>query len=139
MAGETELTPKKESRPGKWADTFFEVLANSGVVRVATDAAGIQRQTAYLHRAGNEKFRKRWDEALDKGVDLLEVAARRLALEGNPTMLIFLLKCYRRETYGDQVRVDVHRAAQQAAEQTGLNVEDIVKRAQEIASGSPSA
>ena len=135
----SELTPKKESKPGKWADTFFEALANCGVVRVATEAAGIERQTAYLHRAHNAAFRRRWDEALDKGVDLLEFAAHKLALEGNPTMLIFLLKCHRPDTYGDRVRVDVHQIAEQAARETGLNASDIVKRAEEIARGSPSA
>ena len=101
----TDPTPQKESRPGKWADTFFEALANSGVVRAATEAAKIDRSVVYDHRAHNAAFRRRWDEALDKGIDLLEFAARKLALEGNPTMLIFLLKCHRPAIYQDSIRI----------------------------------
>ena len=48
---------------------------------------------------------KGWGGGLDKGGDPLEFAARKLALEGNPTMLIFLPKCHRPAIYPDSIRI----------------------------------
>lgn len=65
-------------------DKFITLLANNGGIVVdAANDVGIARNTLYDRRADDEGFRERWDEAIDRGVEVLEDAAKRRALEGD--------------------------------------------------------
>ena len=66
----------------RWKPLFLEALANSGNVRVACNAAGIERSTAYRARTKDEAFKKKWDVAIDDAADLLEAEAYRRAIQG---------------------------------------------------------
>lgn len=72
-------TPKK---PPRWVKGFLTALRESGIVRVACDAAKIDRSTVYDHRIADATFAEAWDLALDEAADLLEEEARRRALQG---------------------------------------------------------
>jgi hypothetical protein len=107
-------TPEKEV-------AFLAALSGTANVARACDAAGIGRTTAYEWREADEDFRKRWDKALEIGIEALEDEAVRRAKEGwdepvfyqgqqiatmrkySDTLLIFLLKGRKPERYRERV------------------------------------
>jgi hypothetical protein len=118
----TDYTPKK-GEPGyqaaRWRRVFLDELAKTCNVALASDKAGVTRQTAYRHRRLFPRFAEKWDDAIDKGVDALYAEARRRGLEGvkkgiwhqgkrvgserqySDLLLIFLLKAHRPEQFRD--------------------------------------
>lgn len=108
-------TPKKKD----WKPQFLDALRDLGVVRAACEKAGVPYRTAYNHREQEEAFAADWDEALEQAADLMELEARRRAVEGvekrvyhqgeqidvvksySDTLLIFLLKAARPHKYRD--------------------------------------
>lgn len=131
-----DATPKKRPR---WAKAFLAAFTESGNVRLACDAAGIERSTAYRLRHSDPTFAADWEQAEEQAADLLEQEARRRAYEGweepvfgslgkgsgsgkigavrkySDTLLIFLLKGIRPEKYRERSdikhsgRIDVSR------------------------------
>ena len=106
-----------------WRGVFIERLKATGNVTLAAIGAGVNRQHAYRTRNRNKTFRRRWDEALEQTVDLLEGEARRRAtgisrdiyyageVVGeesvySDTLLIFLLKAHRPAKFRDNVKVE---------------------------------
>jgi hypothetical protein len=79
--------PTKLAAPGvtirrNWKPLFLANLARLGIVKIAADAAGVGRMTAYEHREKDKEFAKQWDEVMQNAADLLEAEARRRAVEG---------------------------------------------------------
>lgn len=105
---------------------FIERLReNGGVVSYACRDVGIGRRTVYELRDRDESFREAWDEAVEHGTASLEAEAIRRARDGvsepvfykgaecgtvqrySDSLLIFLLKSRRPETYRDRSSVQV--------------------------------
>jgi len=80
-AAQPNTTPKKQ-RPPRWERAFLASLCEIGNVRLACEAAGIERSTAYDRYHAYPDFAKAWDAALEQAADLLEEEARRRAYEG---------------------------------------------------------
>ncbi len=91
--------PPGKPSAGEWRPTFLAALRNSANVRASALMAGISRKTAYDHRKRSTKFRDEWDEAMEDACDVLEAEARRRAVGGSDTLLIFLLKSHRPQRY----------------------------------------
>lgn len=129
----TEATPKKapaKARKGNgakaatWRPKFLAALAETCNVTHAARTAGINRNTAYDHRDSDAAFAAAWDDALEQGVDVLELEARRRALHGtlrpvfhqgiecgaireySNTLTIFLLKAHRPDKYRERQTID---------------------------------
>lgn len=111
-------TPKKEYRQNDnpeekqrteyiWERAFLETLRTHGVITAACLSANIERSTAYRARERDEEFAKLWDDALDQACDLLEFEAKKRAMLGSDTLLIFLLKAHRPEKYRERFDVNV--------------------------------
>jgi len=79
---------------GTWREPFLAALRNSGNVRAACMAAKVSRTVVYRRREDDEPFRLLWDEASHEALELLEAEARRRAMSGSDTLLIFLLKAH---------------------------------------------
>lgn len=129
----TGTTPKKAAKPRRgtaakpaaWRPKFLQELAETCNVSHAARVAGVDRRTAYDHRDTDAVFAAAWDDAVEQGVDTLEMEARRRALHGtsepvfyqgelcgtvqkySDTLTIFLLKAHRPDKYRDQSSVDV--------------------------------
>jgi hypothetical protein len=96
-----DYSPRKKD----WRWVFLEALAKTCCVSSACVAANVPRKTAYAHREKFPKFRRAWDEALEIGVEALEVYARHRAF--NPAdpashiLTMFLLKAHKPHKYRD--------------------------------------
>lgn len=91
-------TTKKE-----WQIKFLDSLRMHGIVTRAAMDAGIHRDTAYHYRVIEPWFAEEWEQALERGIDMLEDVARQRAYDGSDTLLIFMLKA-NRPKYRDTVR-----------------------------------
>src|SRR5687767_11860234 len=65
-----------------WRKGFLAVLAESGNVTASCKAAQIEPKTAYKARNNDPQFAEQWREALESAADLMELEARRRAVEG---------------------------------------------------------
>jgi len=120
MPKRTDRTPKSQGRPpNSWKPAFIAALRHTPVVRFALLQAGVSRCTAYTHRAKDAAFAADWEEAIQDGVDMLEMEANRRAAHGvdrpiyfqgtridtvkdfSDNLLMFLLKAYRPEKFRD--------------------------------------
>jgi hypothetical protein len=112
--------------------TFLSVLSKSCNVSLAAKAAGVSRMAVYKARKRDEKFAKKWEEAIDVGVDSLQGEAWRRAVDGvekpyiyhgkiakdehgndimireySDQLLLALLRAHLPEKYGDRVRQEI--------------------------------
>jgi hypothetical protein len=105
---------------GEWREVFLQALARAPIVTVAARIAGVTRARALGARMADAEFARRWDDALEEGVDEIEAAAFRSAVYGeekpvyhqgevkgwtveySPAMRTMLLKSRRPEMFGDK-------------------------------------
>jgi hypothetical protein len=95
----TRLPSKKD-----WKPVFLENYRESGNVKESAEAAGVSKQMAYKARKMNKAFREEWEAAREEVGDTLEAVAVSRAKDHSDTLLIFLLKGLKPETYGDKTR-----------------------------------
>ena len=86
-------------------DKFLSALSESGIVGAACDIAGIGRRTVYEWRSVDDAFAAKGYEALQNAGERLEAEARKRAVNGSDTLLIFLLKGIYPEKYRDRYDV----------------------------------
>lgn len=91
----SKATPKKRQQ-------FCDVLAAGGSVTKAAATIHINRMTAYRWRERDKGFAKDWDDAIERGTDLLEDVAIERAMDKSDTMLIFMLKARRPEKFKER-------------------------------------
>ena len=121
----SKLTPKKRAE-------FFALLADGNTVKAAAAAVGVTRQAVYALRKSDPDFWLEWQDSEEEGTEALEQEAKRRAVDGtvkpvfhqgrlvtdaagNPmgireysdTLLIFLLKARKPDTYRDNVKHEV--------------------------------
>jgi hypothetical protein len=77
-----QTQPNTTTKKRRWEKAFLTALRESGNIRVACEAVGIERSTAYDYRNADIEFKERWERALEEAADLLELEARRRAYEG---------------------------------------------------------
>ena len=88
-------------------DRFIMRLRDSGNVRLACQAAGVPRSTAYRWRDRWATFNAEWDEAIEDACDILEETAwKRAVREGSDRLLMFLLKAHRPDRFKERSQVE---------------------------------
>lgn len=118
-----EATPEKDIP--KWVKTFLAHFADTGNATLSARKAKVNRQYVYRYRGENEWFAELWKQAEAEAVEVMEGEAHRRAVKGclepifhagrkvgtvkrfSDTLLIFLLKARKPETYRDNARVVV--------------------------------
>ncbi|MFW5910280.1 MAG: terminase [Thiohalospira sp.] len=113
MANRTKFTTERQER-------FLEALRKIPIVTFAAHQAGVSRRTVYDHRDQDPAFARQWDEALEEGMDLVELEAHRRAVHGvqepvvskgeiityvtkySDALLGRLLQAYRPEKFSDK-------------------------------------
>lgn len=93
--------PKKHLLPKGWRKTFLQSLAQTGVISFSAKEAGVGVKTIERHRKKDPRFNAACEEAIEESCDVLEMVARKRAVDHSDTLLIFLLKGNRPEKYRD--------------------------------------
>jgi hypothetical protein len=126
-------TPTRSRRPD-WVPRFLEVFGATGNVRLSSTAAGVSRDAPYKRAQADASFARDWLQAREDAVDILEAEARRRALTTSDSLLVFLLKSLRPETFRDRVdiTVDLQRQAQRIAREIGVPAESLIAEAERI-------
>lgn len=124
------MPPQKATKPA-WTAKFIVALAEGATVTEAAKESGTSRQNAYAYRDRDPEFAAGWDEVYEHGTERLEAEAFRRAVEGvdqpvyqagkkvgtvrkfSDTLLIFLLKARKPDTYRERISVDDDRERQQ--------------------------
>ena len=65
-----------------WIDLFLRELRVHGLINTAATAAGVTRRRVDSLRAADAEFEYAMDDALEAAADVLEIEARRRAVEG---------------------------------------------------------
>ena len=94
-----KITKRKSTKQRKapcgsaqWRTAFIKGLSNSCNVRAACYAAGVTRAVVYRLRVKSPAFARQWATAETEALELLAAEARRRAMTGSDTLLIYLLK-----------------------------------------------
>jgi len=125
-------TPEKGR---EWWPRFLAALRNSGNVRAACQAAGIDRRTAYRNRHQYKGFARHWDEALEDACDVLAAEAWQRARSSSDLLLIFLLKAHRPEIYRETTRIQQEHSGQVGV---ALSWADFVRKVESDGHAIPS-
>jgi hypothetical protein len=123
---------------------FLEVLAETCSPKLASQAVGIARSTAFYHRTNDLEFRQAWDRAVDEALDAVLEESYRRAVTGVDEPVIFqgaiskdaegklltvkkysdrLLEVLMKWRYGDQL---ADRLRVRVEESTGLSPEALL-------------
>jgi hypothetical protein len=73
---------RKRRKKRAWERAFLKVLAQSGNVTEAAEAAGLTRTSLYEYRERHPDFSQAWDSALETFADSIEQEAIRRAVKG---------------------------------------------------------
>lgn len=149
MASKQSKRTKTGLTPEKWRPKFLAALAKTCNVTASARAAGVERQTAYAHRAQDADFAEQWEDALQQGIDHLETEAHRRAFEGveepvgwhqgvaggtvrrySDVLAIFLLKAHRPEKYRERHEISGPNGG--PVEVAAIGPEEAAKRQAEI-------
>ena len=92
--GHTSKHPKKAA--------FLAAYMTTATVAGAARAAGINRETHYAWLKDDADYAAAFADAREAAIEHLEDVARRRAVEGSDTLLIFLLKAARPSVYRER-------------------------------------
>jgi len=98
-------------------EAFLMILMKGGTVTGAInklngtnkydgDHMVVNRITMYAWRQDDPEFRDAWDEAYDAGTDELEEIAEKFAVEGNASLIQFLLRVRNARRYNTAQRIE---------------------------------
>jgi hypothetical protein len=149
------------SVPQRKKKAFLAAMAETGNISAAAKIAGIDRHSHYdwLKDDPDGSYAEAYETARIESIESLEKEARRRALTGylkpvyqggkkvgtirefSDTLLIFLLKGAKPETYRDNVHleIDLRNEAEKVAAEFGLDgvqTSDLIAEAERIAKGA---
>ena len=84
---------------------FLTTYSEQGAVGISAELSGISRFTHYKWLQNDPDYAEAFHEAERSAITSLEDEARKRAIGGSDTLLIFLLKGLRPERYSDRQRV----------------------------------
>lgn len=84
---------------------FLYAYAECGSLIIACNLANVHPSTVRQWLARDAEFTEAYDTATDNAVAILEMEARRRALEGSDRLLEFLLKSLRPEVYREKYEI----------------------------------
>jgi hypothetical protein len=134
MAEQSAVSTPARSRRPNWVPRFLTVFSATGNVRLSATAAGVSRDAPYKRAQADASFARDWLQAREDAVDMLEAEARRRAMSSSDSLLIFLLKSLRPETFRDRVdiTVDLRRQAERIARDLGLSPDTLIAEAERL-------
>lgn len=95
VAKPTKLTPKRKAK-------FLDALRANCNVADAVKSIGMNRCYLYQVRDANPEFAAAWRDAIEDGIEALELVVRKRALETSDVLAMFLLKAHRPDVYRER-------------------------------------
>lgn len=93
MNEQSRNKPKRANAPAEVRKrAFLEAFGRVGNVTAAARMVGIDRQEHYRWMNDDDGYRERFQMAMGEAVDRLVSVARKRALKGSDTLMVFLLK-----------------------------------------------
>ena len=105
--GETRLALQLRD-PSDKKRVFLDALAADGTVRVAAQAAHVDRRAVYIWRDEDPEFRQGWIDAIDDVADSIESPFIERARKGEFLHGIAMLKALRPAKFRDNYNPSVH-------------------------------
>lgn len=92
---------KSPRRCKRWRDKILEYIALGMGVRESCDLTGISNTLVYRELRSSDDFRKKWEDAIDRSVVILEAEAVKRAASHSDFLLWKLLQARAKGRYGD--------------------------------------
>ena|SRR5438128_9743833 len=102
-----KVRPRARTRIKQWHAAFLRSLARTPSVSIAARSARISTRACYKAREADPEFAEAWSDCINKSVDKVKATAFKLASEGEPRLIEFILKSFRPERYRETSRVEV--------------------------------
>lgn len=127
---ETNATAKRKAR-------FLTAFAKHGTIYHAAKATPIDRSRVYRWIADDKAFAAAIESSKLDRIEMLEESFYERGLAGDNVAGIVWLKAHDPKRYIERVavEVDVRRHAEEIAAREGLNADELIATAQEIAQG----
>lgn len=106
MAGKLSNNPSQRTVLTR-QKKFLVALQTTGKVSDASDAAAIDRHTAYRWRDRYPEFKAKWDAIVEADTDELERVARERAMKSSDMLMMFLLNARRPDVYVNRRKVEI--------------------------------
>ena len=87
-----------------WREVFLRSFRACGIIKRASEDAGVTRQAVYYAHKREPEFRALYEEAREESIEVLEDVARKRTTDSSDNLLIFLLKAAKPEVYREVVR-----------------------------------
>ena len=100
--GDSSYVRCRVDRKGK----FLAAQRMGASITDAADMAGIHRTTPYFWSKQDPEFAQAWRDSRDSLIENLEMQAFHQAMHGDRTLLMFLLKSYKPETFNQRPHSD---------------------------------
>jgi hypothetical protein len=131
-----------------WKDVFLQALARAPILSVAARIAAVSPRRATMDRNADAGFARRWDEAMEEGLDEIEAAAYLSAVYGDQrpvfhqglqigwttdysdAMRSMLLKALRPQVFENRSRGSGGKQ-KPTAKRPGMTLEEFRKRVEE--------
>lgn len=130
MAEHSGPASQEFARP--WMAKFLELYMATGNITLSARGSGIERTTVYRQRRSDPVFAAALESSHEAAIDMLEAEARRRAMNGSDTLLIFMLKAARPDVYRETIRIDVRREAERIAAELGMSDDDVLAAIAEV-------
>lgn len=98
--------PKRSVEVRKRQALFLDGFTKTGTVLGACRRVGLSRETVRLWRKNDEAFEQLYQDADLDITETLETKAMSMAMEGDTTMVIFLLNARRPDVYRPRMKVE---------------------------------
>lgn len=104
---------------------FVAAIAKGLSVEEAARAINAGRRTLYRWREVDAEFRAAWDDAYDARADAIEAKMQQLALAGDPTVGLFMLRARKPEIYNPLLvlRMEMLKLAKAKAAAEAIGIE----------------
>ena len=101
-----DLHNESQRKLGEELRSYFIVeLARCGNVSKAAAFIGTSRQRIYEWRRQHPKFKEDWDHTMETWIDRIESIGIQQAIDGNTSMIQFLLRSWRRDRYDAEMQL----------------------------------
>lgn len=127
-------TDKTDSlKQSKLKDAFISALnAHACNVTQAVESAGVGRSTVYEWKEKDPEFRKKWEEAEESMIDIVESQLLTNIREGKEASCIFFLKTRgKKRGYVEKQEIDLSGGLNVSQRLQEMSDEDLIKLANE--------